>query len=378
LTVGTDTWRVLARIRGAEAAEAAFALLDDMAQAVSVFEVASDEWRVEAFSSSPVLTADLTARLALAAGAAGGRLVEIGEERLAGRDWLAENQLAFPPLRIGRFFVYGSHHRGVPSGAIGIRVDAATAFGTGEHPSTRGCLVALESLARRRRFRRPLDIGTGTGILSIAGAKLLRRRILASDIDARAAGVAQHNVARNGVSGLVQVGRAAGYHNRAIRKGRYDLIFSNILARPLALMAHDLARVLMPGGRAVLSGLLCRQEPIVLAPHRAGGIVLERRVVIDGWSTLILRARSSSRRGDRKSVRQPSARRISPARGRARKPVMERPRKNLRKGHGLASAEFRYRPTSGRPAPSARHMPAAGAANRQKPLGPRSTSSRRT
>jgi ribosomal protein L11 methyltransferase len=123
---------------------------------------------------------------------------------------------------------------------------------------------------------------------------LLRRKVLASDIDCGAVMVARHNVLRNGVARLVRVRRASGYSERTIGKSRYDLILSNILARPLALLARDLARALAPGGRAVLSGLLRRQEPIVLTPHRGRGIVLERRLVIDGWSTLILRARSHS------------------------------------------------------------------------------------
>jgi len=289
-------WRVLARVRGADAATAVLALLDDLAGALSAFEIVEQEWRVEAYPPSSVLSPALAAELALAAAAAGGTLVEIGEGQLPDRDWLAENQLAFPPLRVGRFFIYGSHHRGrVPAGAIGIMLDAATAFGTGEHPSTRGCLMALDRLARRHRFRRPLDVGTGTGILAVAAAKLLHRRVLASDIDRGAVRVARHNVARNGVAGLVRVSGADGYRHRALRKLPYDLILSNILARPLALLARDLARTLMPGGRAVLSGLLRRQEPIVLAPHRGCGIVLERRLVIDGWSTLVLRARSQSK-----------------------------------------------------------------------------------
>ncbi|TMJ57035.1 MAG: 50S ribosomal protein L11 methyltransferase, partial [Alphaproteobacteria bacterium] len=289
-----SVWHVVATLRGAEAATAMLGLLEEAVDAVSAFETAPEEWRVEAYPPSPVLTPDLAARLALAAAAAGGTLVEIGEEKLPARDWLAENQLAFPPLRVGRFFVYGSHYRDrVPAGAIGIQVDATTAFGTGEHPSTRACLMALESLARRHRFRCPVDIGTGTGILAVAAAKLLRCRVLASDIDRGAVRVARHNVARNGVMGTVRVRRAPGYRDRALRKSRYDLILSNILARPLALLACDLARALMPGGRAVLSGLLRRQEGVVLVPHRGCGIVLERRLVIDGWSTLILRARSA-------------------------------------------------------------------------------------
>ena len=289
-------WRVLARVRGGDAASAVFSLLDEAAGAVSAFEIAPEEWRVEAYPASPVLTPALSVQLALAAAAAAGALVEIGEEKLPARDWVAENQLAFPPLRVGRFFIYGSHYRGrLPPGSIGIAVDATTAFGTGEHPSTRACLTALESLARRHRFRRPLDIGTGTGILAVAAAKLLRRRVVASDIDAGAVSVARYNVGRNGLTGLVRVRHAQGYRDRTLRKSHYDLVLSNILARPLALLAPDLARVLAPGGRAVLSGLLRRQEPIVLAPHRGCGIALERRIVLDGWSTLVLRARPPSK-----------------------------------------------------------------------------------
>jgi ribosomal protein L11 methyltransferase len=289
-------WRVRARVRGAEAAAAVFAVLDEMAQAVSAFEAASEEWHVEAYPPSSLLTPAVVARIAVTAAAAGGALLESAEEKLPARDWLAENRLDFPPLRIGRFFIRGSHHKGrVPAGAIAITIDATTAFGTGEHPSTRGCLLALETLAHRRRFRRPLDIGAGTGILSIAAAKLLRRRVLARDIDPNAVAVARHNVTRNGVAGLVRVRQTAGYRDRALRRRHFDLVLSNILARPLALMACDLAQVLAPGGRAVLSGLLRRQEPIVLAPHRGLGIVLERRLVLDGWSTLVLRGRNGPR-----------------------------------------------------------------------------------
>lgn len=286
------TWRIFARVRGAGAAEAMFSLLDEASGAASAFEVARDEWQLDAYPQSPVLSQEFRARLVLAATAARGAVLEIDQQRLPDRDWLTENQLAFPPLRVGRFFIYGSHYRGaVPAGSIGIMVDAATAFGTGEHPSTRACLQTLDRLARRRRFRNPLDIGTGTGILSIAAAKLLRRNVIAGDIDPGAVDVARHNVARNGVARLVRVRRASGYRDRTLRQSHYDLIFSNILARPIAGMAHDLARTLAPGGRAVLSGLLRWQEPIVLAPHRSCGIVLDHRLVIDGWSTLVMRRR---------------------------------------------------------------------------------------
>jgi ribosomal protein L11 methyltransferase len=372
-----SVWRLLAHVRGTDAANAVFALLDDNADAVSAFETAPEEWRVEAYRQSPLLNAELAAQLALAAAAASGTLAEFGEESLLDRDWLAENQLSFPPVRVGRFFIYGSHHEGkVPAGAIGIAIDAATAFGTGEHPSTRGCLLALERLARRRRFHRPLDIGTGTGILSIATAKLLHRKVLAGDIDPRAIRVARHNAACNRVTALVQSRAAAGYGDRLIRKSRYDLVLSNILARPLAVMAADLSRRLAPGGRAVLSGLLRRQEPIVLASHRGCGIVLDHRLVIDGWSTLVMRGRYgpemtmgaeapiSGNALAGRPLRPPSAERAFPGSGRppAR---MAWANGNPRRGWRFANGEVRYRRANDRRAPSARHRLAAGAATRR-------------
>jgi ribosomal protein L11 methyltransferase len=288
--MSAGVYRIVARVRGSDAAEAVLGLLDSATGAVAAFETGLGEWRLEAYPRAALVNPDLAARLALAAVAAGGDLIDLHQEELLDRDWLEENRLAFPPLQIGRFFVYGSHYHGmVPPASIGVVLDAATAFGTGEHPSTRGCLLALEALARRRPIRRPLDIGTGTGILAIAAAKLGRRPVGASDMDAHVVGVARGNVARNGVKQLVRVSRAAGYRSGALRRRRYDLILSNILAQPLARMAADLTRYLAPGGYAVLSGLLKRQEAIVLAPHRGLGLFLDRRVVIDGWSTLVLR-----------------------------------------------------------------------------------------
>jgi ribosomal protein L11 methyltransferase len=298
--------RIAADVEGADAALAVAAALDPGAPAVSVFEVreagpgVASLWRLEAYPLEPLIDAAWEVRLALAAAGAGGRLLRIIEERLPERDWLAENRRAFPPLRIGRFFVHGSHWRGpVPAGAKAIEIDAATAFGTGEHPSTRGCLLALESLARRRRFHDPLDIGTGSGILAIAAAKRLRRPVVASDIDCAAARVARHHVRRNGLARRVRVLCAPGYRSRALRGRRFDLVFANILARPLALMARDLAGALTPGGVAVLSGLLRRQEAMVMAAHRAQGLKLVRRIAIEGWSTLIL---GSGRASGRKLV----------------------------------------------------------------------------
>jgi ribosomal protein L11 methyltransferase len=369
-------WQITARVRGGDAASAVFSLLDDLAGAVSGFEIGAEEWRLEAYPQSPALTPSLEAQLALAALGAGGELLEIGEKRLPARDWVAENQLIFPSQRVGRFFIHGSHYRDrIPPGAIGIVVDAATAFGTGEHPSTRGCLRALERLGQRHRYRRLLDVGTGTGILSIAAAKLLRRKIMAGDIDQNAVDVARHNAERNGVAGFVRARRAAGYRAREFRKFRYDLVLSNILARPLAVMATDIARALAPGGRAVLSGLLRSQERVVLAPHRSCGIVLERRIVIDGWSTLVMHRPAPGLRADPlfpetgsagRPLRPPSGGRAAGLLGRRAAGSTTRASGHPPLGSRFANDVCQYQQANGRRAPSAGHRPGPGAATRKK------------
>ena len=277
-------WRVSAEAADAKAAERAAEAVAALCAAVSAFETApGGAWLVEGFSDAAPDRTALAAALGIA----------FRVERLPPRDWVRENQESFPPRRIGRYFVYGSHHRGgVPAGAIGLLIDAATAFGTGEHATTSGCLRVIDALARRRRFRRILDMGTGTGILAIAAAKSWARPVLAVDIDHGSVRVARTNFRRNGVAGRVSAEWSRGYRSRRVSARRpYDLVLANILARPLAAMAHDLRAALLPGGVAVLSGLIEWQVPFVLAAHRLQGLCLVRRLVIDGWTTLELRRR---------------------------------------------------------------------------------------
>jgi ribosomal protein L11 methyltransferase len=283
-------WHVSIRVEGADAASAIADIFDALTGAVSAFETREGqppEWLVETFATRPLVDAGLDLRLALAAIAGGGKILDRIELPVVERDWLAENRRAFPPQRIGRFLIHGSHWRDKPPpGTIAVEIDAATAFGTGEHPSTRGCLITFDRLARRRRFRRVRDIGTGSGILAIAAAKRLRRPVMASDLDPGAVRVARHHARRNGVGALVRVECAAG----PASQGRgYDLVFANILARPLALMARDLSRLVAPGGRVVLSGLLGWQEAGVLAAYRTQHLSLDHRIPLAGWSTLVLR-----------------------------------------------------------------------------------------
>ena len=291
MTPSGAVWRLKLRAADAALAERAAAALESVCRAVSAFEESEGGvWLVEGFSEVPLAGVELETALALA-WADHGPPPKPLLERLPDRDWVRENQESFPPRRVGRYYVHGSHHRGrIPAGTIGLLIDAATAFGTGEHASTEGCLRALDRLAQRRRPRRILDMGTGTGILAIAAAKTFARGVLAADIDPGSVRVARENARRNGVASRVSTIWSAGYRSRRVRAARpYDLVLANILARPLALMARDLRRALAPGGVAVLAGLIDWQETYVLAAHRLQRLRLVRRIAVDGWRTLILR-----------------------------------------------------------------------------------------
>jgi ribosomal protein L11 methyltransferase len=248
------------------------------------------DWRVEGVKQVGVGEAELASSLAVAAVMTGVSPV-LERSATAADGWLARTYASFPEQLIGeRFAVRGTHLTGafVP-GRITLTLDAGLAFGTGEHGSTRGCLVALETVARRRP-QRILDIGTGSGILAMAAARLLNRPVLATDIEAWAVRVAGDNAALNGVAHLVTARLADGWRDPVVREGGpYDLVFANILARPLCLMARDLALNLAPGGTAILAGLLANQARWVLAAHRAQGLRLERMLPQGPWTTIVMR-----------------------------------------------------------------------------------------
>ncbi len=210
------------------------------------------------------------------------------------RDWVAESQAALAPIRAGRFFVYGGHDADkVPAGAIGLRIEAAQAFGTGHHATTRGCLLALDDLLKRRRFERVLDLGCGTGVLAIAAAKVLRRPVTASDIDPVAVRITRENARLN--RARVTAVAATGLDHPALRRaGPYDLIMANILAEPLKDLAPAVARALSPGGLAILSGILESQAESVRAAYLAAGLRSQRRLTLSGWATLTVQKRRLS------------------------------------------------------------------------------------
>ena len=208
--------------------------------------------------------------------------------------WLARMQSSFPEQRVGRrFAIRGTHLPAarVP-GRITLVLDAGVAFGSGEHSSTRGCLRALELVAHRQP-RRILDLGCGSGILAMAAAHLLHRPVIATDIDRWSVRVARENAVTNGLRGRMRCAVADGWQPTVRRHAPYDLVFANILARPLCAMAADLAGNLAPRGTAILAGLLDVQARMVIAAHSRVGLRLERVVrEANGetnWATLILR-----------------------------------------------------------------------------------------
>jgi ribosomal protein L11 methyltransferase len=262
--------------------------LDAADTACALFEEAGGDWTVEIHFRDVAGEAVVRALVATAAGPELAALLRF--EAVATADWVAASLAGLTPVIAGRFVVHGAHDRArVAANRIGIEIEAALAFGTGHHGSTRGCLLAFDRLLKSRRPRRVLDIGTGTGVLAIAAARALRQRVLASDVDPQAVAVARANARVNRAGLWVEVVRADGLAHRRFRSGGCDLVFANILLGPLQRLARPIASVLAPHARVVLAGLLPEHANAALAAYRPQGVALERRLLVDGWVTLVLR-----------------------------------------------------------------------------------------
>ncbi len=261
------------------------AALEPFGEAMSSFETDNGKgWLIEVFCQTKPGAKTVAAALKLL-----GRY-RAAIARVPDKDWLSESRRGLPELIAGPFLIHGSHFKDrVPKGKIALEIDAGMAFGTGRHETTRGCLLALARLAKARRFKRPLDMGTGTGILAFAMARLWNVTVLAGDNDRNSVRVARANAAINGLKRQVRILRSEGYRAKPIRDGaRYDLVTSNILADPLIELAPDLGHVLGKDGVAILSGLLRTQEKDVLAAHEAAGLALDFRLRLGDWSVLVL------------------------------------------------------------------------------------------
>jgi ribosomal protein L11 methyltransferase len=260
--------------------------------AIAAFEQPDGRWDVTVhFADAP----DQALMRQFVTDAAGEEIAKgIAFDTVEAKDWVKASLEDLVPVPAGRFVVHGQHDRArVPPNKLGIEIEAALAFGTGHHGTTRGCLLLLDHVLKAYRPRRVLDLGTGTGVLAIAAAKALHERVLASDIDPPSVQVARENARLNVSGNWVQAIRATGFSAPQFAQSRpFDLVLANILANPLRQLATPMARHLAPSALVILSGLLTHQAASVIAAYRARGLVPLRHLRIEGWSSLLLRKAS--------------------------------------------------------------------------------------
>ncbi|MGO9741045.1 MAG: 50S ribosomal protein L11 methyltransferase [Roseiarcus sp.] len=244
-------------------------------------------WAVEVYFGFEPDEADLRELVAAAAGEEAAALIEFGLTEKC--DWVANALAGLAPVRAGRFLVHGAHDRDkVKANDIGVEIEAGLAFGTGHHGTTRGCLLHFDRLLKRRRPERVLDVGCGAGVLAIAAAKALKRKVWLGDIDPNAVEVANANARLNGVGMFARAIVSRGIEANGLRQGPYDVVFANILAKPLRLLAPSLAGAIARDGEAIVSGLLAADVAGVLSAWRAQGFTLRQRMDLEGWASLRL------------------------------------------------------------------------------------------
>ncbi|WP_304186670.1 50S ribosomal protein L11 methyltransferase [Phenylobacterium aquaticum] len=282
-----DAVQIIARGPRAVAEAAADAIDADVRLEGATYSILEEDedhdvWRIDAFPTSQEEIDGLVARL--------GEYpdLRVVVEKLADADWLAMSLSGLPPVRAGRFFIFGAHDKGrAPTNTVNLRIEAGAAFGTGHHGTTVGCLIAYDALLKARRFKRVLDVGAGTGVLAIAAARTGTPIAVGTDIDKPSVRIAGENAKLNQAGARFVY--ASGLGHRAVRvQAPYDLVFANILAPPLVALAQDIKGALVPGGIAILSGLLRTQERRVLAAYRSRGFRLMRRIHRDAWAALVL------------------------------------------------------------------------------------------
>jgi ribosomal protein L11 methyltransferase len=283
----TDPIQIIARGPRAIAEAAAEAIDAEIALEGATYSILEEDedkgvWRIDAFPTTEEEAEGLLRVLKAASG------LTVVAEKLADADWLAMALSGLPPVRAGRFFVYGAHDKGLaPPNAINLRIEAGAAFGTGHHGTTVGCLVAYNDLLKARRFPKVLDVGAGTGVLAIAAARTGSRVAVGTDIDGPSVRISNENAQLNRAP--ARFVHASGLNHASItRSAPYDLVFANILARPLISLSGDIHGALRPDGIAILSGLLRTQEREVKAAYLAHGFKMMRRLYRDAWATLVL------------------------------------------------------------------------------------------
>ncbi len=263
--------------------------------AAGAFEAEPPLWRFEAWSAKPIDQADFlqTVRRLLNDNTLDGfRFKQVDD-----RDWVKKSLDDLPPVRAGRFVVFGAHDRHKARvNETQIEIEASIAFGTGHHPTTLGCLMELDRWCKTARInaQKPmlLDVGTGTGILALAAAKRLPISAIASDLDKDAVDVAARHRKLAGRLKQVRLAQARGTRHALIEQNApYPLVIANILAEPLVSLAPQLAKVTARGGTLILSGLLSWQARRISAAYTSQNFALLRRRPINEWVTLVFKKR---------------------------------------------------------------------------------------
>ncbi len=229
-------------------------------------------------------------------------------EFLESRNWLKENIIKFAPVNVEEFTIYGIHEQNIPNdNRLNLRIYAATAFGS-EHQTTKSCLHAISDYNKKRTLSvrehsstglcsqdsskiNILDMGTGSGILSLACAKLWREKckVTAVDIDEEAVNVTKNNMEENHLEQYITAAVSDGYKSELVKKNApYDLIIANILARPLIDMAQDLYNNLKAGGFCILSGFVDEQEEWVIGEHEKYGLKVIKIYQMDNWRAVLM------------------------------------------------------------------------------------------
>ncbi len=287
-------WRIYLRVPNAQR-EIFENLLEPYCLALSSFEdEKSKEWKIEGLTTIELNSKSIIKKLENLASKSRISTPKIIFGLVTPKNWLTENLTDFPPIQIGRYYINGTHIQPIAlGGMIQLELNSGSAFGSGEHATTEGCLRAMELLARQFNFKKILDMGCGSGILAMAASKTWRRTVIASDIDNEAIRVTIRNAKKNGLEGLIRATSGMGYSPKLVRKNApYDLILCNILANPLVRMAGDLNRHLNSNPKhqkfVILSGLLERDGNRVIAAHRAQGLHLYNKININGWIVLVM------------------------------------------------------------------------------------------
>jgi ribosomal protein L11 methyltransferase len=253
------------------------------ASAVSVEEASKVSWSLDAFCVDEDLAKAAAAIIEHEIPSARPTV-----QKLDDKDWVAVSLAGLPAVHAGPFVVAGAHELAhLEGGRIPVWIEAAAAFGTGHHGTTKGCLESLAVQLKRKRPRRVLDIGTGSGVLALAAVKTGASFALGTDIDFESVRIARENAKNNQAGRRLKLLYARGAGHPMIRAGApYDLVLANILAKPLVGLAPEIAKLVAKGGRVILSGLLTHQEPQVRAAYAGRGLTLVNRRRINGWSTL--------------------------------------------------------------------------------------------